>query len=336
MSRITVQDLNKVQFYQVPKAFHHNPKYITMNSDSKLAYALLRDLLELSVKNGWVNANGEIYVKLSRKKLMIRLNIKGTQKITKIMQELKDNGLIEEEQIGLNKCNEIYICTPEDLSELYDDSDLLDLTETEKKHEQSIENKGVLKIKTPRKVSKINGSLKIKTPEIRKSNFKAFENQTHTNTKYTKTNFNTSSSKEALIYLFENNICKLGKITKIKFLNIIENESIEYLKAVIEYQSNINTRSYAGFEKGFKNFESNNIHTVEDLKIFLENYNKNKSKKTYKKKEKKLLFNDFKQREYNYDILEKKLLGWTDEEISKHFNLSLEEVEKLSEGSISC
>lgn len=154
---------------------------------------------------------------------------------------------------------------------------------------------------------------------------------TKTSTKIT----NSSSNNESLIDIFENNICKLGKITKNKFLKLIENESKEYIEAVIEYQTSISTKSYAGFEKGFKNFESNNIHTVEDLKIFLENYNKTKSKKVYKKNIKTqatLRFNNFKHREYDYDILEKKLLKWTDEEIAKYYDITIEEVKERSKG----
>ena len=315
--RITVNDLNSVSFYKLPKAFFHNPKYLNMNSDAKIAYSILTDLLELSARNGWINENGEIYVKLSREKLMLRLNIKGTQKMTKVMKQLQQYGLIEERQIGLNRCNEIYICKPIELSRLYNDEELARIKEDKKQTAKTVENKGNLKIKSPEKSSKINGDLKIKSPEIRKSKVKRFENQRHTNTNTTKTNItniSSSSNEQETVKYFEENICKLGVTTKKKFLNLIEGYSNDYIKAVIDYQSSINTKSYKGFEIAFNNFKSHNIDTVDALQLFLDNYNKSKTKKkTYSKntnKEKKIMFNDFTQREYDYDSLEKKLLGW--------------------------
>lgn len=136
------------------------------------------------------------------------------------------------------------------------------------------------------------------------------ENTTKTSTKTT----TCSSSTENMVDYFEDNICKLGTSTKKKFLNLIEGYSNDYIKAVIDYQSSINTKSYKGFETGFNNFKTHNIDTVDALQLFLDNYNKSKTKKkTYSKntnKEKKIMFNDFTQREYDYDALEKKLLGW--------------------------
>lgn len=92
---ITLESYNTVQFYQIPQAFYHNPKYIGMNPSSRETYALLRNLLPLSISNGWMNEQGEIYVKLSREKLMLRLGIK-KDKMTKVFKELRDLGLIVE------------------------------------------------------------------------------------------------------------------------------------------------------------------------------------------------------------------------------------------------
>lgn len=145
----------------------------------------------------------------------------------------------------------------------------------------------------------------------------------------TKTSTETTLSSSNPIDVFEKNICKLGVRTKEKFLNLIKDESAEYVLAVIDYQANINTTSYKGFEIGFENFKSNNIHTQQDLKVFLENYKKRKNQNkqfSINKKEKKLRFNDFEQRKYDYEILEKKLLGWSDEEIATELKISLESV----------
>ena len=110
---ITLEHMNSNIFYQLPKAFMHNPKYMFMKSDSKIAYSLLRDLLSLSIKNGWVNELNQPFVRISREKLMIRLQC-AKQKITQIMNELKDHELIVETTVGQGKTNIIYVCIPDD------------------------------------------------------------------------------------------------------------------------------------------------------------------------------------------------------------------------------
>ena len=122
---ITLQSYNTIQFYQIPQAFYHNPKYIGMNPSSRETYAMLRNLLPLSINNGWINEAGEIYVKLSREKLMLRLGIK-KDKMSKVFKELRELGLVVEKRVGCNRCNEIYICDAEDLNKVYSDAELLD------------------------------------------------------------------------------------------------------------------------------------------------------------------------------------------------------------------
>lgn len=111
---ITKEHVNQIQFYQMPKAFFHQSKYTSMRSESKLAYMLMLDLLPLSIQNNWVNENNQVFVKISRTKLMMLLNIKGTQKAAQVMKELVDYGLIFSKKAGLNKCNEIYLYPLED------------------------------------------------------------------------------------------------------------------------------------------------------------------------------------------------------------------------------
>lgn len=50
------------KFYQIPKVFFTNPKYIKLSNDAKMAWGILRDRLDLSIKNGWVDSKtGNIY-----------------------------------------------------------------------------------------------------------------------------------------------------------------------------------------------------------------------------------------------------------------------------------
>lgn len=93
----------------------------------------------------------------------------------------------------------------------------------------------------------------------------------------TSTKISLSSSNTDLIKTFEENICELKKTTREKFMKFISSESKEFVLALIEYQSSIRTKSWAGFNKAIENFKNNNIHSPEDLKMFLEEYHASKS-----------------------------------------------------------
>lgn len=105
---ITADDVKMVSFYKLPKMFFTDPYYMPMRLESKLAYMLLLDLFSLSVKNNWVNEKGEVYVSLSRTKLMELLHIKGSQKAAAVMKELVDYGLILNQRAAGKQCNKVF------------------------------------------------------------------------------------------------------------------------------------------------------------------------------------------------------------------------------------
>ena len=109
---ITINDVISTEHFLMPKAFFKCPDYQQMKNESKVAYMLMLDLLPTSVENKWANKHDEVYVKLSRSRLMELLNIKGTQKAAQIMKELSAYGLIFYKRVGLSKCNEIYLYPP--------------------------------------------------------------------------------------------------------------------------------------------------------------------------------------------------------------------------------
>lgn len=324
---ITINDINSTKFYQLPKAFFHNPFYQNMKNETKIAYSLLRDLLELSITNNWINENNEVYVKLSREKLMKYLNIKGTQKITQIMNELKNKDLIVEKQLGLKKCNEIYICIPDELDKIYSDEELLEHEKNNTDNKDDKNDCSEIIENTLTFENQKSGDLKIKSQEIRKSKVKTFENQIHTKTKLTKTNTTNLLVVEEVTQLFEENICKLKKTTKEQFLKYCDEYNIDFIKAIISLCAEINTESFAGFKVIINGYINKGIVTKETLETYVAEYRaeskKIREKERQKRKdrannssfktgtnEKNSTFNNFPQREYDFDALEKKLLGW--------------------------
>ena len=50
-----------LRFYQTPKALFKNPKYRRLSLDPKLMYSILRDRLDMSIKNNWKDEKGYIF-----------------------------------------------------------------------------------------------------------------------------------------------------------------------------------------------------------------------------------------------------------------------------------
>lgn len=96
------------RFYRIPKALFEHEHYSKMKLESKVAYALLRDRFELSVKNGWVDKNGFVYLTYTVENLMKILGC-GKNKVIAIKKELAEFNLLEEERVGYNKPNRIYV-----------------------------------------------------------------------------------------------------------------------------------------------------------------------------------------------------------------------------------
>lgn len=303
---ITAEHINETKYYQVPKSFFHNPLYMDMRNESKLAYALLRDLLELSIKNNWINENNEVYVKLSRKKLMNYLHIKGTEKYSKIMKELMDKELIVKRSMGLNRVDETYICIPEELSIVYNDEELLE-------YEEELNNKKeVLEEKSKKDTAntdesrtfenRTSKSSKIERPEVRKSNVKKFENRTHTKTNITKTNITTSTSKgekSPLAILFEEKICSFEKTTKPKFDNLEKQYDPEFLKTIINYGAEVKAKSFKWFEQTVNSYISKNILSAGEVELDIKNFREeNKAAKKRALEEKRKITSEKKMDKY--------------------------------------
>ena len=95
-------------FYQIPKELFVNPYYKNLNSDSKLLYSLLLDRLSVSMKNEWIDKEGNIFLIFSRKEAQEKLNL-SDKTVTKAFKQLADAKLIYEKMQGFRKNNIIYV-----------------------------------------------------------------------------------------------------------------------------------------------------------------------------------------------------------------------------------
>jgi len=96
-------------FFKFPKPFIYDEKYKKLSNNAKLLYMLLFDRLELSLKNGWHDKEGNVFQYYTNEQFMIDLNCNSNKTIIKIKKELKDAGLITEVRQGMNLPNRIYL-----------------------------------------------------------------------------------------------------------------------------------------------------------------------------------------------------------------------------------
>lgn len=113
MSNFNIKEIQKEKFYQLPKVFFTNPKYTKLSNDAKITWSILRDRLDLSIRNNWVDKNGDIFFIYTNEKLKSILNISSPNKLSKIKKELTQANLFNQIRVGLNKPNKLYIKKPE-------------------------------------------------------------------------------------------------------------------------------------------------------------------------------------------------------------------------------
>ena len=98
-----------LSFFKFPKPFIYDEKYKTLSNNAKMLYMLLFDRLELSLKNGWHDKEGNVFQYYTNEQLMTDLNCNSNKTIIKIKKELKDAGLMTEVRQGMNLPNRIYL-----------------------------------------------------------------------------------------------------------------------------------------------------------------------------------------------------------------------------------
>src|SRR5699024_8685598 len=108
-----IKEIQKEKFYQLPKVFFTNPKYTNLSNNAKITWSILIDRLDLSIRNNWINENGDIFFINTNEKLKCILNISNHNKLYKKKKELTQANLFNQKRVGLNKPNKLYIKKPE-------------------------------------------------------------------------------------------------------------------------------------------------------------------------------------------------------------------------------
>ena len=98
-------------FYRVPKILFTEKIFDHISTDAKLLYGLLLDRMQLSLKNGWVDDDGKVFIYYRVESIMEALTC-GNKKVSNLLAELDDKrgiGLITRVRQGLGKPDRIYV-----------------------------------------------------------------------------------------------------------------------------------------------------------------------------------------------------------------------------------
>ena len=141
------EEAEQYSFYRIPKAMFTDPQFSSLSTEAKVLYGLMLDRMSLSRKNQWVDEDSRVYIRFTLDDIMELLNC-GKGKAVKLLGELDEEngiGLVEKIRVGFGKPSILYV-----------------------------------KNFVARRISMENS---VDPPEVRKSNFKRYENQTSRGTK---------------------------------------------------------------------------------------------------------------------------------------------------------
>lgn len=94
-------------FYQVPK-FLFDEQFKKLTSTSKILYAMMKERHEVSLKNKWVDENGDIYHVMPQLFMAKELKV-GIHTIRRSIDQLSEYKLVETIRMGVRKPNRIYL-----------------------------------------------------------------------------------------------------------------------------------------------------------------------------------------------------------------------------------
>lgn len=107
--RLKISDVANGQYVKLPLLLFNDELYKNnLSLSAKVIYAFLRDRLEMSIRNGWTDDNGDIYMYYEQMSLVDAVGI-SKNTVIRAFKELVAIGLIDTVRHGLGKPNRIYL-----------------------------------------------------------------------------------------------------------------------------------------------------------------------------------------------------------------------------------
>ncbi len=98
----------KFSFIKLPAVLFTDVQFNALTNDMKLLYSLMLDRISLSVKNGWIDGSGRVYINFPLAEIEEKLRV-ASQKASRLLKGLENAGLIERVRQGLGKPDRIYV-----------------------------------------------------------------------------------------------------------------------------------------------------------------------------------------------------------------------------------
>lgn len=96
-----VNDVYGNLFFQFPKVLMYGQRYAKLSADAKIAYVLLKDRLEYSIRNNWIDQHGNLYFIYPNTELQQLLGCHN-QKVIKVKRELEAVNILKQQRMGFN------------------------------------------------------------------------------------------------------------------------------------------------------------------------------------------------------------------------------------------
>ena len=95
-------------YYRIPKALFQDSRFRQLSTDAKTLYGILLDRMSLSVKNGWLDEQGRVFILFTIEDVKRTLRC-ADNKATRLLRELEKFGLIERKRRGQGKPCLVYV-----------------------------------------------------------------------------------------------------------------------------------------------------------------------------------------------------------------------------------
>ena len=95
-------------YFRIPKALFHDCRFRQLSTDARTLYGILLDRMSLSVKNGWLDEQGRVYIIYTVREVQESLCC-AEHKAVKLFRELEHLDLIERKRRGLGRPSLIYV-----------------------------------------------------------------------------------------------------------------------------------------------------------------------------------------------------------------------------------
>lgn len=103
------RESDQFTFYRIPKVLFTDKAFSGLSVEAKLLYGLMLDRMSLSLRNGWIDENGRVYIYFTHADIQSHLGC-GHSKATQLLKELDSGiGLIRRKRQGLGSPDIIYV-----------------------------------------------------------------------------------------------------------------------------------------------------------------------------------------------------------------------------------